>query len=126
MRLNFVRRAVHDVDSSAIGFPARDAGGKMFIGVGHAPVVLFLVFVFDCVRRRIAALPESFNELVAFFIVGEQLERLLLFIRDDPAYVFVEPLLVGLAQLHLQRLGILLFLLVGERTLEGIGFRVRL
>ena len=45
MRLDFVRRAEHDVDAAAVGLPARNAGGEMLVGVGDAPVVLFLEFV---------------------------------------------------------------------------------
>ena len=97
MRFDFVRRAIHDIDSAAVAFPAGNAGGKVFVGVGHAAVVFFLEFVFDGVRRGIATLPESLDELVALFVVGQQLERLLFFVGDDPAYVFVKPLLVGLA-----------------------------
>jgi len=59
--------------------------------------VFFLEFVFDGVRSGIAALPEGFDELVAFFVVGEKFEGLLLFVGDDPADVFVKPLLICLA-----------------------------
>jgi hypothetical protein len=97
----------------------------VIVGVGDTALEVAFELVFRGVRRGITALPESFDELVALFVVGEQLESLLLFVGDDPAHIFVKPLFVGLAQLDLQRLGVLLFLLIGERTLERISFRGR-
>ena len=52
--------------------PAGNAGSVMLVGVGDAPVMLFLEFVFDGVRGGIAAQPELFDELFALF-VGFQL-----------------------------------------------------
>src|SRR5207245_132690 len=46
MRFDFVGLAVHDVNTAAVGFPAGDAGGEVFVGVGDARVVIFFVFVF--------------------------------------------------------------------------------
>jgi len=94
----------------------------VFVGVGNTPVVLFLEFVLDCVRSGIAALPEGFDELITLFVVGEQLEGFLLFVGNEPTHVFVKPFLVRLAQLNLQRLGVLLSLLFREWALERIGF----
>jgi hypothetical protein len=41
----------------------------MLIRVSYAPVVLFFVFVFSGIGRRIAALPESFNKGVALGVI---------------------------------------------------------
>ena len=111
MRLDFVSRAVHDVHAAAVGLPSRDTRWEMLVGVGDAPVVLFLELVLDGVGRGIAALPECFNELVAFFVVGELLESRALFVGDDPAHVLVEPLLVGARNFLLEPLlvGLALF-----------------
>jgi hypothetical protein len=92
----------------------------MLVGVGNALVVLFFEFVLFGIGRGIAALPEGFNEVVALFVVGELLEGGPLFVCDDVGDVFVEPLLVGLAQFLLEGAGILLALLLVGRPLEGI------
>ena len=56
MRLDFVRRAPHDVNPAAIGFPAGNARGVMLVGIGDAAIVLFLkVFSTDRGRDRGAA-----------------------------------------------------------------------
>ena len=41
MRLDLIRRAPDDIDVAPVGFPAGYAGGKVFVGVGEAAVVLF-------------------------------------------------------------------------------------
>ena len=123
MRINLVRLAKHDVDSAAIGLPSRDARREVLVGIRNPLVVLFLVFVFFGVRRGIAPLPESFNEVVALFIVRELLESCSLFIGDDVNHVFVEPLLVRLAQFLLEcPLVPLLLLLIGTalERIDGI------
>src|SRR5437879_5524888 len=112
MRFNLIGLAVHDVNAAAVAFPARDAGGKMLVGVGDAGVVLFLVLVLFGVGSRVATLPEGLDELVAFFVVGKLFESGSFFVGDDPDDVLVEPLLVNLAELLLERLllfGLLLF-----------------
>ena len=68
VRLDFVRRAEGDVDPAAIRLPAGDTGGVPLVGIGDAAVVLFLVLVFLGVGGRIAAQPELFDELLAFFV----------------------------------------------------------
>src|SRR5246127_3275347 len=110
MRLDFVGLAENDVDAAAVRLPAWDTGGEVLVGVSDALVVLFLIFVLFGVGRRIAALPEGFDEVVALFVVGELLEGGALFVGDDVGDVLVEPLLVGLRQLVLQGLRILLAL----------------
>src|SRR3954463_8340265 len=97
MRFDFIGLAEHDVDTAAIGLPSRYSGGKVLVGVGDALVVLFFVFVLFGVGRGIATLPECFNEVVAFLIVGELLEGGTLFVSDDVGHVFVEPLAIRFA-----------------------------
>ena len=92
----------------------------MFVGVRDAAVMLFLVLVLDGVGRGIATEPELFDELISLFVVGELLKRRKLFRRDDPAHVFVQPLLVGRAQFLLECLGVGFLLLFGQRSLERI------
>ena len=92
----------------------------MLIGISNALVVLFFIFVFFGVRGRIAALPEGFDKVVALFIVRELPEGGALFVGDDVNDVFVEPLLVRLAQFLLESLLILLALLVVSGAFERI------
>src|SRR5579859_336949 len=120
MRIDFVRLAIYDVNAAAIGFPPRDAGGEMFVGVGDALVVLFFVLVLFGIGRRIAALPESFDKIVAFFVVGELLESRALFVGNDPDDVLIEPLFIGLAQFLFKSPLLTLLQLVIGRTLQGI------
>ena len=94
----------------------------MLVGVRDAPVVLFLVFVLFGIRRGVAALPESFNEVVAFFVVRELLEGGSFLVGDDPDYVLVQPLLVSLAEFDLELRFLLFLLLFVGRALEGIDF----
>ena len=76
-------------------------GGKMFVRVFDATIMFFFEFVLHRIRRGIPALPESLDEVVALFVVGELLKSRPLLIRDDPCHVLIQPLLVGLAQLDL-------------------------
>ena len=98
----------------------------MLVGVCDAPVVLFLEFVLHRVRRGIAALPEGLDEIVALFVVGELPEGGALFVGDNPAHVFVQPLFVGLAYFLLESLLVLFLLLFADRTLKRIGFLIPL
>src|SRR5580765_5165446 len=97
MRFDFIRWSDDDVDAAAIRFPSRNAGGKMFVGVGDAAVVLVLKFVFGGVRSRITALPERLDEVLAFFVVRQLLERRPLLVGDDPGNVLVEPHFIAAA-----------------------------
>src|SRR5208283_2331579 len=126
MRIDFVRRTVHDVHTAAIGLPARNASSKMLVGVGYAPVVLFLVFVLFRIRSGVAALPESFNEIIALFIVGKLLECGSFLVGDNPDYVLVQPLLVSLAKLNVQGSFLRLLLFLVRFALERIGIVGRL
>ena len=97
---------------------------KVLVRVGDAAIVLFLEFVLWRVRSGIATQPELLDELVTLFVVGQLLERRELFRRDDLAHVFVQPLLVGGAQLLLERLGVFLLLLALRSRFSGSGWSV--
>ena len=124
MCVNFIGRTIHDVNAPAVGSPARNSRCVVLIRVRDAAIVLFLEFVFDCVGSRIASQPELLDELISFFVVAQPLESLTLFIRDDPAHILVEPLLVRLAQLALECLLVFFLLLVSERSLQRILIRL--
>jgi hypothetical protein len=66
MRLDLIRRAPDNVDVAAVGFAPRNAGGKVFVGVGEAAVVLFLEWINGRLRIVIAIAPENFLKLIAF------------------------------------------------------------
>ena len=117
MGINGIRLAVHDVHATAVGAPSRNARGKMLVGVGDAPVVLFLEFVFFRVRSGIAPLPEVLDELVALRIGGQLLEGRHLFIGDDPAHVLIEPALVILGFFFQCGFALLFF---GDGALERV------
>src|SRR6202046_4808704 len=50
MGLHFIGRTPHDVNASAIGFPARYARGVVFVGIRYPTVVFF----FECVVGRLS------------------------------------------------------------------------
>ncbi len=122
MRVDFVRRAVHDVNTPAVGFPARNSRSEMLIGISDAAVVFLFVFVLFRVRRGVAALPEGFNKVVAFFVVRELLKGGSFLVGNDPNYVLVQPLLVDPAEFDLERFPLLLLLFIRGRALERIDF----
>ena len=97
MGLNLIGLSIHDVHPAAIAFPARNASGKVLVGISNTRVVLFFELVFYRIRRWIAALPEAFNELVPFFVIRKLFECCPLFIADNPAHIFIQPLFIGLA-----------------------------
>src|SRR5262249_7759218 len=99
VRFLLVRRTICNIDAPAVCLPSRNARGEIFVGVRDAPVVLFLEFVFDRVRGRVAAKPEVLDELLPLFVGLKALERGALFIGDDVRDVFVEPLAIGGLQL---------------------------
>src|SRR5262249_36304779 len=113
VRFDLIGLAEHDVDAPAVGLPPGDAAGEMFVGVGDALVILFAVFVDVGVGVRVAAVPEPFDELLAFVVGLERVEDLALLIGDDPANVFVLPASVNAIDLLLLTLlRLLLTLLV--------------
>src|SRR5690349_12754355 len=120
MRFHLVSGTVHDVNAAAVGLPSGNSGGKMLVGVGYAPVKLVLVRVVHAVRSGVAALPELLDKLIALFVVAQFQKSFALLVGNDPAYVLVEPFLVGLAQLDVQRLFVPFALLLGDGALERV------
>ena len=120
MRIHFVRRTIHDVHAAAIGLPARNASGEMLVGVGNTPIVLFLVFVLFRIRSGVPALPESFDEIIALFIVGKLFEGSPFLIGNDPDNILIQPLLVSLAKLYIQSSFLRLLLFLIGLAFEGI------
>ena len=96
----------------------------MLVGVGDALIVLFFVFVLFGVGSRIAALPEGLDELVALFVVAELFESRSLLVGNDPDDVFIQPLLILLSKLGLQRFLLLFLLFFTGCALERIDFIV--
>src|SRR5689334_6143396 len=94
MRIDFIRRAVSDVDAAAIRFPSGNARSVALVGIRDASVVLFLELVFYGVRSRVAAQPELFDELLALLVGVQPVEGRSFLIGDDVNDVFVQPLLV--------------------------------
>ena len=121
MGFDFVRRPVHDVDASTVGAPSRPASREVLVGVGNAPVMLFLELVLFGVRSGIAPLPELLDKCIALFVIRQRFEGGQLFRRDDPTHVFVEPLLVRGTQFDLELLGVGLLLLRAQVALQRIG-----
>src|SRR5205809_52811 len=99
MRLDLIWWPINNVHTAAVRSPSLNAGGIMLIGVRDAAVVFVFELVVFAVRIGIAPLPERLDKLVALFVVRELHESFALFVADDPAHVFVEPLAVLAAQL---------------------------
>src|SRR3989442_9699775 len=74
VRVNLIRRAPHDIHAAAIGFPSRNAGSKVFVGVGDAAVMLFFKVVLRQIRVAASPQPELLDKLFALF-VGIQLQE---------------------------------------------------
>src|SRR5579863_3812445 len=123
MRINLVRRAIHNVDATAVCFPSGDSSGEMFVGVFDAAVMLFFKFVFFGIGRRVAALPKGLDELVALLIVGKLFESLAFFVGNNVDHVFVEPLLVSRSEFLLEGFGVLFLLLFADGALQRVGSR---
>ena len=126
MRINLVGRAVHNVDTAAVGFPTGDSCREVFVGVFDAAVMLFFKFVFFGIGRRIASLPEGFYELVALFVVGKLFEGFALFVGNNVDNVFVEPLFISLAEFLLEGFGVFFLLLFADGALQWVGRLARL
>ena len=73
MSIDFVGRAVFDIDAAAVGLPSRNAGREPVVGISNAAVMLFLIFVLFGVGSRIAAQPELFDELLALVVRASRL-----------------------------------------------------
>src|SRR5579862_1210904 len=107
MRFELIWRAPDDVGTSTIRSPSRNSRGKPFVGIGNAPVMLFLELVFYCVGSWVAALPERFDKLLSLFVRRELQERGPLFVADDVGNFLFEPFLVGSRKLFLKFLKVL-------------------
>src|SRR6185437_10641154 len=123
MRIDLIRRAVLDINHSAVGFPAGNTGSIMVVRVSDTAVDFLFVLVFFRVGCRIAALPEVLNELFAFFVGLQMLESLALLIGDDVGNVFVQPFLPWALKLLPELLLSPLLFLLGKR-LRYCGVRV--
>src|SRR6266849_357195 len=121
--LNFIGRAVDDIDAATIGFPTGDAGRKTLVGVGDAPVVFFLELVFFGIGSRVATEPELFDELLALIVGAEAFPSLLFLIRDDVGNVLIEPLFVGSFELFAQLFFLFAALSVGHGLGDGLALR---
>ncbi len=117
--LDFVGRAVGDVDAAAVGLPAGNTRSVMLVGVGDAAVVLFFELVLDGIRGGIAAQPELLDELLALFVGLQPFEGGALFIGDDVGHVFVQPLAIGGLELLAELRFALLAFLFGQRLGDG-------
>src|SRR5207244_11575788 len=124
MRLNLLRRPVDYIDSAAVAFPAGDASGEVFVGVGDAAVVFFFELVFYGVRGGVTPLPESFDEVIALLVIRELLEGGALFVRNDVGYVFIKTFFETAADFLLEALLVFLPLLLRQWSFEGIGFLI--
>ncbi len=89
MGFNLVRLAPGDVDAAAVGLPARNTRGIVFVGISDALVVLLTKLVLIGVRIRIAPAPELFNKALALVVGFEFLKGLTLFIGNDVSDVLV-------------------------------------
>jgi len=76
---------------ASVCLPAGNPGGEVLIGIGKASVVFFFKLI-GRARGRIAAFPELFDELVAFFVRGQAKEGRPLGLINDVGDVFIQPL----------------------------------
>src|SRR5208337_4851450 len=94
VRIHLVRRAVHDIDSPAVGSPTLDARGIVLVCVGNAPVVFLFELVLGTSRIRIAPLPETLDELFPFIVCSELLESRSFLTGNNIGNFFTEPFLI--------------------------------
>ena len=122
MRIDAVGLAEGDVDVSTVGKPAGLAGREVLIRIGDPGIVLIAEFIFRAVRVGVAPLPEHLDKLLTLLLVGEVFERPGLFVRDDPAHILVQPLLILRAQLVLDGFTTLELFFIAQPALQRIGF----
>src|SRR5437588_7459524 len=91
MRFNLIRWTPNDVNAPAICIAPGYAGGKVFVGVGQAAVVLFPGRVIGRVGFGIALLPEYFDELFALLIGGETEKGKTLCLGDNFRHLVPQP-----------------------------------
>src|SRR5580658_8813895 len=76
VRVDLVGRPVLNVSAAAVGLPPSfEFGGVVIVRIRDAAVVLFFERVVSRTRRRIAALPELLDEVLALVICLQLLER---------------------------------------------------
>ena len=92
----------------------------MFVRILDPAIVFVLEFVIFAIRIWIPPVPKRLNELFPLFLVRELHERLALFVADDPAHILVQPLLIRVAKLVLERFRILFPSLFPDRPFERI------
>ena len=119
MRIDLVGRTPDDVDVAAIGFPAGNAGGEVFIGVRDATVVLFFEFVDGGIGIGIAALEDDFDELFAFFVGAESVEGGAFLRSDDVDQVFFDDVLETVAEFVFGSFDLFFALFFGLGFLRG-------
>src|SRR2546422_566934 len=101
MGFGLVGFAPHDIDAAAIGFPSRNAGSEMLVGIGDALVIFLAILVFVGVGIGVPSPPKLLDKALALIVGLELLEGLPLFIGDDVSDVLFEPVFVSLIQLGL-------------------------
>ena len=105
---------------TAIGLPAGLPSGEVLVCVGNPAIMLFPEFIFGRIRTGIPALPECLDKRIAFFVVAQVLEGREFLVRDDPADIFIHPLLVRAVKLVLQVFILLKTLFIRERALQRV------
>src|SRR5882762_10521991 len=98
MRLNFIRLTKGYVDSSAIRFPARDAGSVMFVGISNSLVILLAILVLFSIRIRITTAPKCFDKLFALFVCRQPFECLAFLVSNDVGDILFDPVFISLFQ----------------------------
>ena len=101
MRFPLVGLAVHNPDATPVGFPARNAGAEVLVGVCDAFVVFLFKLVFVGIWIRVAPAPKFLDEAFALVVSSQFLECLAFFVGNDVSDVFVEPVFVGLFEFRL-------------------------
>ena len=86
--------AVGNVNPSSVGCPSVDSRFEMIVGVGNAPVVLFLEFVKSCARVGVAPTPELFDKIFLFLGAGKLFKNRFLLSANNVNDMFIEPFLI--------------------------------
>src|SRR5690242_14811874 len=91
MPLDYVGRAVLDVDAATVALPPGNRRREPLVSVDDPAVELLLESILEAPGLRIAALPKLLNEAVTLLIGGEPFENGTLFVRDDVNDLSVQP-----------------------------------
>lgn len=119
MRVDLVGWTPDDIDAATVGFPARNAGSEVFVGVGQAAIVLFSEGVGGRFRVGIAVVPENFDELLALLVRGKFAKGAAFLLGDDVGDLILDPVFVRITEFFGESLLTLLEFLGGQR-LGGI------